>query len=113
MNYPKTQHETTFEKISEWLPLILIAGGLAAEWLHFEYAPFIWITGFFLYGLLGLINSVRKKYYSKVFSFAFLKLILEVTTIFLALTFLTGINTFYALLLLILLDRFVVRDRAK
>jgi hypothetical protein len=109
MNNP-SQSETTYHKIFEWLPLALIAGGLAIQWMGSDYDGLIWITGLLMYGVLGFISSLKRKYYRGGF-LRVLKLITEFAIILLTLGFFAGINTFLYLLMLILLDRLILIPR--
>jgi hypothetical protein len=34
--HPQTKPYTTFQKISDWLPLALITAGLVLDWANFE-----------------------------------------------------------------------------
>lgn len=106
-----TKPYTTFQKISDWLPLALITGGLVLDWANFEYAGVILIAGFLLYGIFGLIKSVRKKTY-RGGMIGILKLVNDIAIIVLALALLRGTNTLFYLLMLILLDRLIFMRRA-
>ena len=106
------QSQTTFEKIAELLPLVLIALGLALDWLNFAYASLVLIVGFLLYGVFGVIISVRRKYY-KGFSIRLFKLVNDIAIVLLALAFFFGHSTMFYLLMLILLDRLILVRRVE
>lgn len=106
---PKSQN--TFEKITEYLPLALIALGLALEWLKFAYAGLILIVGFLLYGIFGVIISIKRKYYKGI-TIRFFKLINDIAIILLAIALFFGQSTIFFLLMLILLDRLILLPRA-
>ena len=102
--------ETTFQKIAEMLPLGLIALGFVLDWLKVAYAGLILIAGFLLYGIFGVIISVKRKYYQGM-SIRFFKLVNDVAIILLAIGFFFGQNTTFFLLMLILLDRMILIPR--
>lgn len=105
---PKSQN--TFEKLTEYLPLALIALGLALDWLKFAYAGLILIVGFLLYGIFGVIISIKRKYYKGI-TIRFFKLINDIAIILLAVAFFFGQSTIFFLLMLILLDRLILLPR--
>ena len=102
--------ETTYDSISDWLPLIFIAGGSAIQWIGSHYGGFILITGFLMYGVLGFINSLKRKYYTGGF-LRVIKLVAEFAIVLLTLAILAGVNTFMYLLMLVLLDRLILIPR--
>ena len=106
------QSQTTFEKIAELLPLVLIALGLALDWLNFAYAGLVLVVGFLLYGVFGVIISVRRKYY-KGFSIRLFKLVNDIAIVLLALAFFFGHSTMFYMLMLILLDRLILIRRVE
>jgi hypothetical protein len=71
----------------------------------------ILVAGFLLYGIFGLINSLRKKYY-RGGATRLLKLVNDIAIIVLAVGLLSGTNTPFYLLMLILLDRLIFMRRA-
>ena len=104
---PQSQSHNTFQKVSDWLPLVVIAAGLALDWLKLEYGGVVMIAGFFLYGVLGVITSVRKQYY-RGHSIRLLKLVNDIAIIVLTVGLVTGTNTLLYLVMLILLDRLIL-----
>lgn len=107
----QAQSETIYQKISDWLPLSLIAGGLTIQWMGSDYGGVIWIAGLLIYGILGFINSLKRKYYKGGF-LRFVKLITEFIIVLLTLGFFVGLDAFMYLLMLILLDRLILIPRA-
>ena len=105
------QSQTTFQKVAELLPLVLIALGLAIDWLNLAYGGLVLIVGFLLYGIFGVIISVRRKYY-KGFSIRLFKLVNDIAIILLSLAFFNGKSTIFYLLMLVLLDRLILLRRA-
>lgn len=101
------QPHTPFEKISDWLPLGLIAAGLLLQWANFEYANAILIAGFLLYGIFGVITSIKKKYHQGR-TIRMLKLVNDIAIILLTIGLFTGTNTLFFVLMLILLDRLIL-----
>ncbi len=59
----QVQSKTTLEKITELGPLLLIAIGLALDWLRVPFGDLMVILGFLLYGVFGAIISIKRKYY--------------------------------------------------
>ena len=82
----QSQSETTFQKIAEILSLALIGLGFVLDWLKFSYAGLILILGFLLYGIFGVIISIKRKYYKGI-SIRFFKLVNDVAIILLAIGF--------------------------
>ena len=101
------QPQTRFQKIADLLPLVLIAVGLALDWLGFAFAGIFLVLGFFLYGAFGLIISIKRKYY-KGLSMRSFKIVNDIAIILLTLAFLYGRSTMFYLLMLILLDRLIL-----
>ena len=107
----QTRSQTTFEKYADLVPLVLIALGVALEWVNFPYAAPILILGFLLYGVLGVVISIKRKYYRGI-SIRLFKLVNDVAIIILTGVFLMGENTMVFLLMLILLDRLILIPRS-
>lgn len=96
-----------FQKISDWLPIILIFGGLGLNWLEIDKYAIMMNFGFIGYGIFGLIDSIKKNYY-KHLSLKLAKTLGQVTIIILAIyNFLIPISLMF-LLLLVLLDRIIL-----
>jgi hypothetical protein len=108
---PQSQSYTTFQKVSDWLPLVVITAGLVLDWLKLEYGGGVMIAGFFLYGVLGVITSIRKQYY-RGRSIRLLKLVNDIAIIVLTVGLVTGTNTLLYLVMLILLDRLILLPKA-
>lgn len=104
------QSQNTFQKITEFLPLVLITLGLALDWLEVPYAGLILMLGFLLYGVFGVIISVKRKYYKGI-SIRFFKLVNDIAIILLTVPFFYGGSTLFYLLMLILLDRLILIPR--
>jgi len=104
------QFQNTFQKIAEFLPLVLITLGLAFDWLKVPYAGLILILGFLLYGVFGVIISVKRKYYKGI-SIRFFKLVNDIAIILLTVAFFYGESTLFYLFMLILLDRLILIPR--
>ena len=104
------QARTTFEKITELGPLVLIAIGIALDWLRVPFGDLMVILGFFLYGVFGAIFSIRRKYYQGV-SIRFFKLVNDIAIVLLTISFFYGQSPMMYLLLLILLDRLILLPR--
>ena len=85
----QTRSQTTFEKYADLVPLVLIALGVALEWVNFAYAAPILILGFLLYGVLGVVISIKRKYYRGI-SIRLFKLINDVAIIILTGVFSLG-----------------------
>lgn len=109
----ETEHRsnTTFQNFTEILPLVLIAFGCALDWLKFAYAALIALAGFLMYGVFGIIVSVKREYYKGI-SIRLFKLITDIGIVLLSLAMLVGENTVFVLLMLILLDRLVLIPQA-
>ncbi len=104
------QARTTFEKITELGPLVLIAIGIALDWLRVPLGDLMVILGFLLYGVFGAIFSIRRKYYQGV-SIRFFKLVNDIAIVLLTISFFYGQSPMMYLLLLILLDRLILLPR--
>lgn len=94
-------------KMSDWLPVILVFGGLGLTWVKIDNYGVIMNCGFVSFGVLGLLDSIQQGYY-KYFSLKLVKTIGYLVIIILAIyNFLFAISLVY-LLLLILLDRIIL-----
>ena len=103
----RSEFQTTFEKIADFLPLVLIAVGLALDWMGFAWAGILLILGFFLYGVFGLIISIKRKYYKGI-SIRSFKIVNDIAIILLTIAFLYGRSTLFYILMLVLLDRLIL-----
>jgi hypothetical protein len=101
----------SFQNVAEILPLVLIALGFALDWLKLAYAGLIFIAGFLMYGIFGIIVSVKREYYKGI-SIRFFKLITDIGIVLLSLAMLVGENTVFVLLMLILVDRLILIPQA-
>jgi uncharacterized membrane protein YecN with MAPEG domain len=100
----------SFGSITEWIPHVLIIGGLLLEMAGLTGSIFIWLIGFFLYGLFGIIRSIRQGYHTR-WSAGTVKLIVEALMVVLVIAVFFGNNTFIFLLMLLLLDRLLLARR--
>lgn len=106
----QVRSRTTFEKITELGPLLLIAIGLALDWLRVPFGDLMVILGFLLYGVFGAIISIKRRYYRGV-SIRFFKLVNDIAIILLTISFFYGQSPMLYLLMLILLDRLILLPR--
>lgn len=96
-----------FQNISDWLPIILIFGGLGLTWLEIDKYAAVMNFGFIAYGIFGLIDSIKKNYH-KHLSLKLVKTLGQVTIILLAIYNFIIPSSLFFLLLLILLDRIIL-----
>ena len=111
-NMTTVHNSSSFEKLADWLPLVLIVVGLVLDWLNINFAGLVLIAGFLTYGIFGIAVSVKRKYY-KGFSIRFLKLANDCAITLLALGYFIGENTTWYILMLILLDRLILSRKAE
>jgi hypothetical protein len=100
----------SFQKIIDWIPLILIVSGAALAWASIDKYALVMNLGFILYGVFELIYPIKKKYYLK-FSLKLLKIAGLIAIIVLAVENVTRESSnFLFLMLLILLDRIILNS---
>jgi hypothetical protein len=61
----KNKTENLWTMIYEWLPIVLIVIGVLFKLLHIDAKGLFINTGFILYGIVGLIDGISKRYYEK------------------------------------------------
>jgi len=106
MNKEK-QSDDFKEKLTDWLPVVLIIGGLGLARLGIDKYALTMNIGFFAHGALGLMDSIRRKYHQG-FSIKTLKIAGQGMITVLAIDNLIRPGSFLFLLLLILLDKLIL-----
>ncbi|NJM25005.1 MAG: hypothetical protein HC859_05365 [Bacteroidia bacterium] len=101
------EEESIREKLTDWLPVVLILGGLGLSKLEIAGGDIAMNAGFLAYGVLGLIDSFKRKYHVG-FSWKYLKIAAQLAVTVLALkSFMLGGAMWYVLALL-LLDKLIL-----
>lgn len=101
------EQESLREKLTDWLPVVLILGGIGLSKLGIPGGVLAMNAGFLSYGVLGLIDSFKRKYQSG-FSWKYLKIAAQLTVTLLAVrSFLLGGSILY-LLAIVLLDKLIL-----
>jgi len=102
------EEDETRQKIADWVPLILIVGGLGLSWLGIDKRALTLHIGFLAYGTLGLADSIRKKYHAHL-SLKTLKIGGQLVITILAIeNIISGPSSFLTMLLLILMDKLIL-----
>jgi hypothetical protein len=95
------------ENLADWLPVVLIIGGLGLASFGIDKYALTMNIGFFVHGVLGLIDSIKRRYHRGI-SIRTLKVATQVMIAVLAIDNLIRPGSFYFLLLLVLLDKLIL-----
>jgi hypothetical protein len=101
------QNDDFRDKLADWLPVVLIIGGLGLTKFGIDKYALTMNIGFFAHGVLGLIDSVKRSYHRGI-SIRYLKIATQIMIAVLAIDNLIRPGSFYFLLLLILLDKLIL-----
>lgn len=96
------------QNITDWLPPVLIFTGMALTWMEIDQSFVVMNVGFLAYGILGVIDSIKRKYHTQL-SIKLLKMLGQIIITYFAVSNLIGLTREYLLLkLMILLDRMIL-----
>ena len=98
------QRDDIKDKISDWLPVALILGGLVLIQVGIDGRGVVMSTGFLVHGTIGLFSSISRGYHNGL-SRKSLKLLLQLAIIYMAVASFINPGSHFIMLLLVVLDK--------